>query len=146
VAFSDSEKVSTTTACGPTPVAPSLGVTISTAGGVTSVTAAVRKLLENEFVPFPARSLTPPKLIVGRTRTFPGYGFSGVKVTTAPLTANAPATWPLRPSIVMEMAAAPTLVGSTGSLNVHTIVEVTGTPVALFAGLTDETDGRVTSA
>ena len=39
-----------------------------------------------------------------------------------------------------------TLVGSTGSLNVHTIVVVTGTPVALFTGLTVKTDGRVTSA
>ena len=87
VALSDSEKVKTTTALGPTPVAPSLGVTIKTVGAVTSVTAAVTKLLEKELVPLPARSLTPPKLTVGRTRTFPGNGFSGVNVTTAPFAA-----------------------------------------------------------
>ena len=86
-AFSDFEKVKTTTAPGPTPVAPSLGVTSSTTGAVVSVTAAVTKLLEKEFVPLPARSLTPPKFTVGRTRTFPGHGVSAVNVTTAPLTA-----------------------------------------------------------
>src|SRR5712691_8975922 len=39
-----------------------------------------------------------------------------------------------------------TLVGSSASLNVHTIAVFTGTPVALFAGLTAATDGRVVSA
>src|SRR5919198_4123365 len=39
-----------------------------------------------------------------------------------------------------------TLVGSSASLNVSTIVVFTGTPVALFSGLTDDTDGRVVSA
>src|SRR5215470_10137857 len=43
------------------------------------------------------------------------------------------------------MLAPLTLVGSSGSLKVHTMVVVTGTPVALFAGLTVSTDGRVTS-
>ena|SRR5207249_7110513 len=48
--------------------------------------------------------------------------------------------------MVIGIVLALTLVGSSGSLNVHTTAAFTDTPVALFTGLTADTDGRVVSA
>ena len=87
LAFKDSEKVSITAALGPTSRAPSLGVTITTSGGVISVAAVVTNVLWKECVPLPARSPTWPSLTVSRTCTLPGKDEARVKVTSAPLTA-----------------------------------------------------------
>src|SRR5438552_17568043 len=56
--FSDLEKVSTTATSSPTPIAPSLGVTLITVGGVVSAPAPVMNELENAVPWRPERSTT----------------------------------------------------------------------------------------
>ena len=60
VGSSDSENVSVTTACGPTPVAPSAGVTIRIVGAVVSAAAAVVNVADVLWSALPATSVTWP--------------------------------------------------------------------------------------
>ena len=141
--FSDSEKVRTTTAFGPTSVAPSVGVTISTCGAVTSAIAPVSKVLKKKLLLLPTRSATLKTCT--KMRVLAGSGAAGVKVTIAPLTVKLPATCApvcctpmFRLLLLME-------VGSMTSLKVSTTLVLTGTPVAPLLGVTAVTNGLVVS-
>src|SRR5947209_12464785 len=90
--FNGSEKLSTTLLFKPIPVAPSCGVTATTAGPVVSTVAAVVKPPWKKFAPFPATSVTALVLTRTVTGVFPGSGWFGVNVTTAPFTLYTPAT------------------------------------------------------
>src|SRR5580658_2622034 len=86
--FNDSEKVSTTTAFGPIPVAPFCGVNIVTTGAVVFEPVPVENVLENPLLAFPERSNTP-EVTCTVTIEFPGNGESGVNVSTVPVTSKA---------------------------------------------------------
>ena len=78
--FSDSEKVITIGAFGPTPVDPAAGVTLATVGGVVSIVAAVRNCTNRKLATLPARSRMP--LTCSVIGALPGSGLAGVTVTT----------------------------------------------------------------
>src|SRR4029079_512009 len=125
---SDSENVSTIGVFTPTSISPSLGLTDSSCGAVTSPAAPVVKL-KLKPLELPARSVTP---LVWTLIVFaPGNGLSGVNVTTLPLTVNVPA---------MSLPDVPTwidvasVVTSMGSLYVSVTAVVTVTFVECGPG------------
>src|SRR5207247_1850863 len=147
-AFSDFEKVKTTTAPGPTPVAPSLGVTSSTTAAFTDTPVAlftgltadtdgrvvsavplapVVKLLVKAEAALPARSVTTPSLTV--CKVLVDSGLAGVKVSArrSALKVTLPAS--PGPPAVNTTAPAPTDTALSGSSKAKTTGAFTATPL-----------------
>jgi hypothetical protein len=147
LAFSDSEKVSTTVAFDPMPFAPFCGITESTVGPVGLDPAPVVNVLEKLAFVFPDRSRTPvPAFTV--TVELGGNGDSGANVINAPVESRlyVPASTPLYPPTEIGTVELFTVVMSMTSLKVSTTVLFTETLVAPFAGLTLTTEGPVVLA